>query len=107
MTVSEAGACATPAVVSRIAGHVDSVEHDVGGLVVDIDLVSHPGQDRRAPGSPGAPGALADAVRTVLGDEALRTRLGRGAQAHAQGMSWEATAAGTLETLVEEALARR
>ncbi len=34
MTVSEAAACGTPAVVSRIAGHVDAVEDGVSGLVV-------------------------------------------------------------------------
>ncbi len=34
MTISEAGACATPAVVSRIAGHLDAVEDGVSGLVV-------------------------------------------------------------------------
>jgi len=110
MTVSEAGACATPAVVSRIAGHVDSVEHDVGGLVVDLDRAGGPagvGRDRRVPGTADEAAAFADALRTVLRDRALRTRLGLGAQAHARGLSWEAAAAGTLETLVEEAVAGR
>ena len=47
MTISEAGACATPAVVSRIAGHVDAVEDGVSGLVVDVDA------DRHRPGERG------------------------------------------------------
>ena len=42
MTVTEAGACGTPAVVTRIAGHIDAVEHDRSGLIVDgrDDMIS-------------------------------------------------------------------
>ena len=84
MTVTEAGACGTPAVVTRIAGHVDAVEHGVSGLVVD-----------------GAHD-MAAALATVLGDRVLRERLRRGAEHHAAALTWEASAAGTLEVLVRE-----
>jgi len=97
MTISEAAACATPSVASRIAGHVDAVEDGVSGLLVDL------GAD--ASGRGAAP--FADALRAVLTDAVLRARLGRGARLRAQQLSWEATAAGTLRALVEEAVAAR
>ncbi len=99
MTISEAGACATPAVVSRIAGHVDAVEDGVGGLVVDVDA------DRHRPAERGPSWACAEALRAVLTDRVLRARLGRGAHARAGELSWDATAAGTLDALVDEAAA--
>jgi len=99
MTISEAGACATPAVVSRIAGHVDAVEDGVGGLVVDVDAHRH------GPGRQGPSSACAEALRAVLTDRVLRARLGRGARARAGELSWDATAAGTLDALVDEAAA--
>ena len=38
MTITEAGACGTPSVVSRIAGHLDAVlEGESGLLAVDIE----------------------------------------------------------------------
>ncbi len=99
MTISEAGACATPAVVSRIAGHVDAVEDHVSGLVVDVE----PGHGRHGAHAP-AP-AFADALRDVLTDRVLRARLGHGARTRADELSWDATASGTLEALVDEAVA--
>ena len=89
MTITEAGACGTPAVASRIAGHLDAVvEGESGLLAPDLDgLVA--GLDR------------------VLGDAVLRARLGRGAQQRAVGHTWEATARGTLEVLAQEAARRR
>ncbi|HXQ90337.1 MAG TPA: glycosyltransferase family 4 protein [Acidimicrobiales bacterium] len=99
MTVSEAAGCETPAVVSRIAGHIDAVEDGVSGLVANI-LSGRP----RA-GDPAPTAAWADALEAVLADGALRERLGRGARRRAQQLTWEATAAGTLNALVEEAIA--
>ena len=61
MTLTEAGACATPAVATDIAGHRDAVLDGRTGLLVD-----------------GAE-AVASAIVEVVSDEALRTRLGRGA----------------------------
>ena len=88
MTITEAGASGTPAVVSDIAGHRDALEHGVGGLLVD------PGDE------------FADALVRVLTDTTLRDSLARGAMARARTLTWEATAAKVLEALVEEAEAR-
>ncbi len=89
MTITEAAACATPAVVTRIAGHSDAVEDGRTGILVD------------------SPEQFGDALASVLGDETLRKRLGRAASQRASQLTWEATAAGTLEALVGEAEARR
>jgi glycosyltransferase involved in cell wall biosynthesis len=89
MTITEAAACGTPAVVTRIAGHRDAVDDGVTGILVDN------------------PDQFGNALRGVLRDETQRRRLGRAALEHAARLTWEATAAGTLETLVAEAEARR
>jgi len=109
MTVSEAAACGTPAVVSRIAGHVDAVEDGVSGLVVSLDAAD---RRRRASTathtpSPSQATSFADALETVLVDPALRARLGQAASRRAQALTWESTAAGTLDALVDEAVARK
>jgi glycosyltransferase involved in cell wall biosynthesis len=100
MTVSEAAACGTPAVVSRIAGHVDAVEDGVSGQVVSMNMGA-----RRGGATQTAP--FAEALRTVLTDPALRGRLGQAALRRADELTWEATAAGTLDALVDEAIARK
>ncbi|MGA2521757.1 MAG: glycosyltransferase family 4 protein [Acidimicrobiales bacterium] len=130
MTISEAGACATPAVVSRIAGHRDAVEDGVSGLVVggatsarsrarwhhtsdeDGTAPRHGGARPTGSAGPGSdPSALAAGLgaglRAVLIDGSLRARLGRAARRRALALTWEATAAGALEPLVEEVGARR
>lgn len=89
MTVTEAAACGTPAVVTRIAGHSDAVADGESGLLVE-------GRDE-----------LAGALDRVLGDAELRERLSEGALRHAEQFTWAATARGTLEVLAAEALRRR
>ena len=89
MTVTEAAACGTPAVVTRIAGHSDAVAEGRSGLLVD------------------SPDELVNGLDQVLADPSLRARLARGAQAHADQFTWAATARGTLEVLAAEALRRR
>jgi glycosyltransferase involved in cell wall biosynthesis len=89
MTLTEAAACGTPAVATRIAGHMDAVADGVTG-VLSGDTVAQ----------------FADALTAVLGDAALRARLGAGARERASSFTWEATAAGTLAALVDEAAAR-
>jgi glycosyltransferase involved in cell wall biosynthesis len=89
MTITEAGACGTPAVVTRIAGHTDAVDDGVSGLLVD-----------------DAP-SMADALVAVLRDRLLRERLRRAAARRAAQLTWEATAAGTLQALLAEHLRRR
>jgi glycosyltransferase involved in cell wall biosynthesis len=90
MTLTEAAACATPAVASAIPGHVDSVSHGTTGLL-----------------APDARGLLAG-LDAVLSDAVLRRRLGAGASARATGLRWEMTARGTMAALAAEAqMARR
>jgi glycosyltransferase involved in cell wall biosynthesis len=89
MAITEAGACGTPSVVTRIAGHSDAVVQSHSGFLVDgeDDLVAH--------------------LDKVLSDEALRESLGKGARQNAERFTWFATAKGTLEVLAAEALRRR
>jgi glycosyltransferase involved in cell wall biosynthesis len=88
MTLTEAAACGTPAVATRIAGHVDAVAEDVSGLLADDEA------------------ALGRALARVAGDDDLWARLAKGAVHHAGGFTWEATAHGLLTALAEEASAR-
>lgn len=89
MTITEAAACGTPAVVTRISGHSDSVSEGHSGLLVD------------------GPDTLAGAIERVIADEGLRRRLGAGAAEHAARFTWGATAVGTLEVLAAQAVRRR
>jgi len=89
MTLTEAAACGTPAVVTRIAGHLDAVDEGHSGLLAT-------GRDE-----------LRDAIGLVLSDAELRERLSRGALAHASSFTWAATARETLEVLAAEAMLRR
>ena len=84
MTITEAGACATPAVVTRIGGHRDAVADGVSGLLA------------------GTTHELTARLDTVLSDAGLRRRLGRGAYEHAGRFTWETTARGTLSALAGE-----
>jgi glycosyltransferase involved in cell wall biosynthesis len=89
MTITEAAACGTPAVATRIAGHEDAVVDGVTGLLAD---------DR-----PG----IAAALDRILADDALRTRLSGAAQHEATAYTWGATACGTLSILADETIKRR
>jgi glycosyltransferase involved in cell wall biosynthesis len=88
MTVTEAGACGTPSVASRISGHEDAVQDGVSGLLVD------------------RPDQFAAAIDSVLRDDVLRKQLGVGALEYSSRFSWDATARGTLAALAAEALAK-
>jgi glycosyltransferase involved in cell wall biosynthesis len=89
MTVTEAGACGTPAVASRIGGHEDAVDDGISGVLVDDE------------------DGLVDSLDAVLSDEVLRRRLGLGARRRAASLTWEDTARRALMALAAEALARR
>lgn len=89
MTITEAAACGTPSVVTRIAGHVDAVADGVSGLLYDTED---------------------DAVATLgrfLDDEVLRKDLAAGALNRAAELTWDATALATFEVLAAEAERRR
>ncbi len=90
MTLTEAAACGTPAVATRIAGHEDAVVDGRTGLLT---------AERRED--------LSAALGRVLGDEDLRARLSGGAREHAARYTWGATALGTLEVLAREAIRLR
>ena len=90
MTVTEAGACGTPAVASRIAGHQDAIVDGETGLLAD----PHAAED------------LAAKIDRVLGDEILRKTLAEGALERAVQLTWDATAFGTFEVLAAEASRR-
>ena len=89
LTLTEAAACGTPAVATRISGHEDALSEGESGLL---------GANREE---------LAAALGRVIGDESLRRRLTAGALEHAQRFTWENTAFGTLEVLAAEAMRRR
>ena len=81
MTITEAAACGTPAVVSDIAGHADAVvDGETGHLAAsDDDFI--------------------DALEKLIRDTGHRTRLGEAARARAAGLTWGRTAHDTLAVL--------
>jgi glycosyltransferase involved in cell wall biosynthesis len=89
MTITEAAACGTPAVVTRILGHRDAVDDEHSGLLADDErqMVEH--------------------LNVAIADDEFRQRLGKGALAHAARFTWAGTARGTLEVLAADARARR
>lgn len=89
MSLTEAAACATPAVATDIAGHRGAVLPDVTGVLVpDVD-------------------ALGAALADLLSDHDRRDRMGRAALAAAGRLSWDAVAARQLDVLVAETRLRR
>jgi glycosyltransferase involved in cell wall biosynthesis len=88
MTITEAAACGTPAVVTDIGGHRDSVANGVSGILA-------------------APGELGAAIGRVLGDPELRAQLSVGALEHARRFSWDTTAYATFDELARDAERRR
>jgi glycosyltransferase involved in cell wall biosynthesis len=88
ITNLEAAGCGTPAVAADNSALRESVKHGVTGYLV----------------ATGDAAALADALLRLAGDRALRERLGAGARAFAESLSWERTADET-ESHVHAALA--
>ena len=86
MTLTEAAACGTPAVATRIPGHVDALAEGVSGLLADDvhELAAH--------------------LVSVATDDDLRQQLQAGALAHAGQFTWTNTATQILEVLADEAL---
>jgi glycosyltransferase involved in cell wall biosynthesis len=89
MTITEAAACGTPAIATRIAGHADAIVEGRSGLLVDD------------------PREFAKALERLVADDALRAQLREGALAQAAKFTWGATAYGTLEVLADDAVRRR
>jgi glycosyltransferase involved in cell wall biosynthesis len=90
LTITEAAACGTPAIASRIDGHLDAIVDGESGLLAD------PGPEMEA------------ALDMVIGNQIVRRRLQVGARERVRSLTWDRTALGTLEALaVDAARARR
>ena len=83
LTITEAAACATPAVVSPIAGHADAVDDGVTGFLAE----------------PGP--AMEERLGRLLGDPALRRRMQAAARCRAETLTWDRTALATMRILAE------
>jgi glycosyltransferase involved in cell wall biosynthesis len=90
MSLTEAAACGTPAVATRIVGHSDAVIDGHTGLLVD----------------PDDPIALGAAIADLAADNARREQLGTNALANAARFTWESTAVGIMRALAAEATRR-
>ena len=88
MTLTEAAACGTPAIATRIPGHQDAVKDGIGGVLVDSD------------------DEFVGALARTLTDESFRTQLGAGALRSAQELTWDRTAYDTLAVLAASASRR-
>lgn len=85
MTLTEAASCGTPAVATRIAGHLDAVEEGISGLLVETME------------------EIAQAAGALISDDELRERLTRGAKQVAQRYTWDRTALVAFEELAKQA----
>jgi glycosyltransferase involved in cell wall biosynthesis len=88
MTLTEAAACGTPAVATRIAGHADAVRDGETGVLAEAD-------------------ELGGALASVLGDEVLRRRLATGALAYARTLTWSNTSTELMRIIAAEVSRRR
>lgn len=90
MTLTEAAACGTPAVATRIAGHADAVVDGVSGVLAE-----------------GTPTALGAAMARVLSDDTERARLASGALERARRLTWSNTATTLMRVIADEVSRRR
>jgi glycosyltransferase involved in cell wall biosynthesis len=84
MTITEAGACGTPAVATDVAGHRGAVLDGITG-----DLVADTGD-------------LASAIIALLDDVERRDLYGRNALARRDELTWDATAGRLLDVLLDD-----
>jgi glycosyltransferase involved in cell wall biosynthesis len=89
LTITEAAACGTPSVVSRIPGHEDAVLEGVSGFLAADS------------------GVFVDRLDAVINDDGLRARLTQGAFDRVQVLQWPQTASRLLRVLADEALVHR
>jgi glycosyltransferase involved in cell wall biosynthesis len=85
LSITEAAACATPAVATDINGHRSSVVDGTTGRLVDLEH-------------------LGDAIAEVLLDRDQRQRLGAAALAWAQTLTWESSGRGVLAALHQQVM---
>ncbi len=89
MTLTEAAACGTPAVATRIAGHEDAVIDGESGFLVSTLA------------------GLVEATGSILANPMLRRRLSQGALRRVEDMTWERTASLALDALVAQVVRSR
>ncbi|HET6549696.1 MAG TPA: glycosyltransferase [Solirubrobacter sp.] len=89
LTVMEAATCGTPSAALRVGGLPESIVDGETGLLAD-----------------DGPGLTA-AVRRLVSDDGLRSRMGAAARERAATYTWERTARETLELLAATAARRR
>ena len=81
MSLTEAAACATPALATAVTGHRHAVRDGVTGVLVED------------------PAALGPALAELLRDDDRRTRMGAAAREWAGGLTWDRTATDLLAVL--------
>jgi len=91
MSLTEAAACGTPAVATRIVGHTDAVIEGRTGVLVD----------------PDDPIALGTAIAELAADDTRRKQMSDDALVNAGRFTWESTAVGVMRALAAEADRRR
>ncbi|CAI8399367.1 MAG: D-inositol 3-phosphate glycosyltransferase [Acidimicrobiales bacterium AG-410-I20] len=89
MTITEAAACGTPAVATKIPGHLDAVLNQQTGYLVENDY------------------EMAEAIIAGLSDESKRIEMRKNSLEHAQKFHWEHTAAIILNALCDDAESRK
>ncbi len=89
MTITEAAACGTPAVATRIPGHEDAIVDNESGLLV------------------ASTREMAEAIGSILDNPMLRRRLSQGALRRTEDMTWERTAEVALQTLAAQVTQHR
>jgi glycosyltransferase involved in cell wall biosynthesis len=89
MTLTEAAACGTPAVATRIAGHADAIVDGVSGVLADDEA------------------GLAEAMVDVLVDGRRLDQLRQGALARAAALTWGQTATQVMRVAADEVSRRR
>ena len=89
MTITEAAACGTPAVATKIPGHLDAVMNQQTGYLVENDY------------------EMAEAIIAGLSDESKRIEMRKNSLEHAQKFRWEHTAAIILNALCDDAESRK
>jgi UDP-glucose:(heptosyl)LPS alpha-1,3-glucosyltransferase len=92
MVISEAMAAGLPVVTSRAAGAAELIEHGESGWLTD---------------DPWEPGPIADGLRALAADPALRERMGAAARSGIEAYTWDRVADETLAVYREVAGDRR
>lgn len=88
MTLTEAAACGTPAVATRISGHTDAIVDGESGLLTSLD-------------------DLGNRIATVLQDKSLRERLTLGAARRGDDLRWEQASVRAFAVLASSAMRNR